>query len=80
MTALPSQPHGMPTTKQWCADREHPFVTYNPWLDRSYCRCGQRQHPGKQPIDWKAKRDLFHSCPPGGPCRCYVDAGKPIGS
>lgn len=59
-------------TSQWCADRDHPFVTYNPWLDRSYCRCGQRQEAGEQPMDWEAKRAIFHHCPPGGPCHCYI--------
>jgi len=61
-----------PETTQWCAKKAHPFMTYNPWLDRSYCRCGERQEPGEQAMDWEAKRDVFHSCPPGGPCNCYV--------
>ena len=61
-------------TQAWCDEREHPFVTYNPWLHRSYCRCGKRQADGDQPQDHAAKRDIFHSCPPAGPCRCYVTA------
>ena len=64
---------------QWCIDRDHPFITYNPLLDRSYCRCGQRQEAGAQPMDWEAKHSIFHTCKPGAPCRCYVNAGKPVG-
>jgi hypothetical protein len=64
------------TTSQWCVDREHPFITYNPWLDRSYCRCGERQAAGAQPMDEAAKRSIFHHCKPGGPCQCYA-TGKP---
>jgi hypothetical protein len=72
MTVLVSE-----ATQQWCADRAHPFVTYNPWLDRSYCRCGQRQEPGDQPQDWNAKRQVFHDCKPGEPCVCYVSSKDP---
>lgn len=46
-------------TKQWCSDRRHPWVTYNPWLHRSYCRCGERQEFGERPMDWQAKREIF---------------------
>jgi hypothetical protein len=59
-------------TQQWCRDRSHPFVTYNPWLDRSYCRCGNRQKSGDQSQDHDAKRAVFHNCEPGDPCRCYL--------
>lgn len=45
-------------TRQWCEERGHPFVTYNPWLDDSWCRCGACRVPGEQPLD--------------EPCRCYV--------
>ncbi|MCX4911887.1 hypothetical protein [Streptomyces sp. NBC_00878] len=62
----------LPSTQQWCDGQQHPFVTFNPWLNRSYCRCGQRQKEGEQPMDWQAKRELFHCCQPGGPCGCYV--------
>jgi hypothetical protein len=58
--------------QQWCISSGHPFVTYNPWLDRSYCRCGHRQEEGAQPMDWGAKHAIFHGCTPGTPCRCYV--------
>jgi hypothetical protein len=58
-------------TVEWCEERGHPFVTYNPLLDRSYCRCGDRQVPGELPMDWQAKREVFHSCG-SGECRCYV--------
>lgn len=66
-------------TKQWCTERDHPWVTYNPWLDRSYCRCGKRQAEGEHPQDEEAKRSIFHDCKSGGPCRCYV-AEKPVNS
>ena len=23
-----------------CADQDHPGVTYNPWLDKTWCLCG----------------------------------------
>jgi hypothetical protein len=72
VTSLPCQLNADPQSKQWCDDRDHPFVTYNPWLDRSYCRCGQRQQTGEQPMDWSAKREVFHSCRPDAPCRCYA--------
>jgi hypothetical protein len=44
----------LPSTVAWCVTRDHPWVTYNPWLDRSWCRCGQRQADGQQPPDWDA--------------------------
>jgi hypothetical protein len=61
-------------TVEWCVQRDHPFVTYNPWLDESFCRCGARQVPGEQPMDWQAKRVVFHACgsDESGECRCYV--------
>ncbi|MEU6990368.1 hypothetical protein ABZ953_06855 [Streptomyces sp. NPDC046465] len=63
-------------TVQWCTDRGHPFITYDPSGDRSYCRCGQQQEQGDKPMDWQAKRDVFHSCQPDEPCRCYVSGTK----
>jgi hypothetical protein len=63
-----------PATVAWCTERAHPWVTYNPVLDRSYCRCGQRQAEGGQPMDWDAKREIFHDHPRGTPCRCYLPA------
>lgn len=59
-------------TKEWCGERDHPWITYNPWLDRSYCRCGKRQASGEQPVDWQAKHEVFHNHPQGAPCRCYA--------
>ncbi|WP_030237161.1 hypothetical protein [Streptomyces sp. NRRL S-350] len=59
-------------TPAWCQQRTHALITYHPQLDMSYCRCGERQVPGEQPMDWQAKREIFHSCPPEGPCRCYL--------
>jgi hypothetical protein len=58
-------------TVMWCSERGHPFITYNPHTDRSYCRCGERQADGDQPQDWTAKREVFHTCGTGD-CRCYV--------
>ncbi|MEV4559015.1 hypothetical protein AB0K51_18785 [Kitasatospora sp. NPDC049285] len=59
-------------TAAWCQHREHALVTYNPELDMSLCRCGERQESGEQPMDWGAKREIFHSCQQDGPCRCYL--------
>jgi hypothetical protein len=61
-------------TQAWCVQREHPWLTYNPWLDRTWCRCGQRQAAGEQPHDWDAQWELFHSHPRGAECRCYLPA------
>jgi hypothetical protein len=61
-----------PATIAWCAQRGHPWLTYNPWLDRTWCRCGARQAAGEQPHDWEADRELFHDHPRGAPCRCYL--------
>jgi hypothetical protein len=62
------------TTRAWCVERGHPFVTYNPWLGNTWCRCGERRVQGEQPQDERAKREVFHSCTPGEPCRCYLPA------
>ena len=59
-------------TKEWCVSRNHPYVTYNPQLDRTYCRCGERQETGEQPVDWRAKWEIFHDHEPGTPCNCYA--------
>ncbi len=59
-------------TAAWCQQRAHALITYNPQLDMSLCRCGEHQVSGEQPLDWQAKREAFHACQPGGPCRCYV--------
>ncbi|MFE9619529.1 hypothetical protein [Streptomyces sp. NPDC006384] len=61
-----------PQTVVWCKERAHPYVTYNPWLDRSYCRCGRRQESGKQPLDALAQHQVFHAHAPGALCRCYL--------
>lgn len=62
------------STRRWCSDREHPLITYNPLLNRTYCRCGHRQEPGQQPMDWDAKHEIFHACSLGDSCRCYGKA------
>jgi hypothetical protein len=60
-------------TREWCADRRHPWSTYNPWLDRSYCRCGQRQVTGVRPIDLDAAAEMFTCrCDAASECRCYT--------
>ena len=59
-------------TLAWCAQRGHPWLTYNPWLDRTWCRCGQRQAAGEQPHDWDAQWELCHDHPRGTPCSCYA--------
>ncbi|MFF9785690.1 hypothetical protein [Streptomyces nigrescens] len=61
-----------PDTAAWCKDRDHPYITYNPWFERSYCRCGKRQEIGQQPMGWEAKHEVFHAHAPGAPCRCYL--------
>lgn len=60
------------TTRTWCVERGHPFITYNPWLGQSWCRCGKRRVQGDQPQDEQAKWDLFHDHGVNDPCRCYL--------
>jgi hypothetical protein len=62
-------------TKAWCVQRGHPWVTYNLALDRTWCRCGERQQTGEAPADWKAKWELFHDHGRDEPCRCYAGGG-----
>jgi hypothetical protein len=64
-----------PETIAWCVERNHPWSTYNPWLDRTWCRCGERQAAGFHEIDLKAAHEIFHTCAYDGSyskCRCYV--------
>lgn len=62
-----------PGTAAWCVERGHPLLTWSPWINRTLCRCGQVRAAGEQPVDWEAKRQLFH---PGHaadePCHCYL--------
>ncbi len=60
------------TVQTWCEQRSHPWVTYNPWLDESFCRCGRMREAGEKPMDWRAKWEVFHDHPPGADCRCYL--------
>lgn len=60
------------TTEQWCAARGHPLVTWSPWINLTLCRCGEVRLTGERPMDWEAKRQIFHHCPPEGPCYCYT--------
>ena len=39
---LPKPLSDVPATITWCAERDHPWLTYNPHMDRTWCRCGQR--------------------------------------
>lgn len=41
-----------------CADHGHPGCTYNVWLDRTWCLCGEFTYPGDQ---------FTHSACCGGP-------------
>lgn len=31
-----------------CSSHSHPGVTYNPWMNSTWCLCGQRVQPGRQ--------------------------------
>lgn len=74
MAAWSGKPGASPTaeTPRWCRERGHPWVTYNPWANRTCCRCGDRQAEGELPVDWQAKWAIFHDQPVGVPCRCYL--------
>jgi hypothetical protein len=63
-----------PETREWCEQRGHPLITYNPWLDKTFCRCGVVVLDGEQPQDMRAKSELFHDHAPGDRCRCYLPA------
>jgi hypothetical protein len=60
------------TVAVWCAERAHPYVTFNIDLNRSYCRCGARQLRGEQDMSWQAKWEMFHDHAPDAPCACYL--------
>lgn len=36
------------TTPELCVAFFHPPATYNPWLDRTWCLCGDKQWAGNQ--------------------------------
>lgn len=61
-----------PDTVAWCEARNHPWSTYNPWLDRTWCRCGARVADGHQPIDFRTLHEEDHTCDYDRPetCRC----------
>jgi hypothetical protein len=65
-----------PATIAWCAERGHPFQTYNPWLDASVCRCGEAYMDGEYEATdatWRAMHETFHACEySSGPCGCYA--------
>ncbi len=65
-------------TIRWCETRNHPWSTYNPWLDRTWCRCGAQVAGGHQPVDMDALFEIGHTCDPTRPdaCRCYLDGGS----
>lgn len=62
-----------PRTVAWCVKRGHPWVTYNPVMHRTWCRCGERQQAGEAPQDWKAMWEISsgHDECGNDPCRCY---------
>lgn len=60
-----------PQTVAWCVERGHPWVTYNPLMNRTWCRCGERRQDGAAEVDWEAKWEIFHDHKPDEPCRCY---------
>ncbi len=61
-------------TIQWWETRNHPWSTHNPWLDRTWCRCGARVADGKHPIDLDALWEISHTCDGSQlPCRCHLD-------
>jgi hypothetical protein len=66
--------HTSPATLAWCAERGHPWSTYNASLNRSYCRCGARQENGEREIDMDAIWSTFHDHLMGAPCSCAVRA------
>lgn len=61
-------------TITWCVARNHPWVTYNPWLDQTFCRCGERMAEGRGDLDLRAIHETHHTCgwATAGRCRCYV--------
>lgn len=66
------------TVRTWCTARSHPLVTYNRQFNVTLCRCAERQEASERPVDWEAKRQVFHSCPPGAaPCDCYTRQSTP---
>ena len=64
-----------PQTFAWCDARDHPWSTYNPWADRTWCRCGVRQARGHHEIDMQAIWEIFHDHPYDAPCHCYLPKG-----
>lgn len=44
-------------TIAWCVQRGHPWVTYSPWTDATFCRCREKREPGESPIDMQALAD-----------------------
>lgn len=41
------EPSRRRSTPELCQYFLHPPVTYNPWIDRSWCLCGQKTYPGE---------------------------------
>lgn len=72
--AVISESRTSEATLAWCAERSHPWSTYNASLDRTYCRCGARQEDGEHEIDMGALWEMRHDHPPGARCTCYVRA------
>lgn len=53
-----------------CADYDHPGVTYNPWVDKTWCLCGEVIRDGDAITrgDWPHKADCC-----GGPLEEVLD-------
>lgn len=47
-TQAPPRP---PKRPDLCPTIDHPGVTYNPWLDKTWCLCGEVIRPGNQVTD-----------------------------
>lgn len=72
-----SNPCGVPTgdtrldhgKRTECAELGHPGVTFNDWLDRTWCLCGEASYPGRPDTV-----DQHLACC-GGPLDRYKPAG-----
>jgi hypothetical protein len=70
-------PKTTPETQVWCDKRAHPWSTYNPWMDRTWCRCGARQAPGEQPVDLDAVAEMFPRCRCDATAACHCSDNPP---
>lgn len=47
VTGRVNQPAPEAKRSDRCAFLGHPGVTFNPWVDRTWCRCGVMVYPGR---------------------------------